>query len=52
MTDVQTGGIALFVFALVLLFIGYWFGWSTVFWILGATAVISVVVAFFSRAKV
>lgn len=44
MTDEQVGVIVMLVFALLVLFIGVWFGWSKVLWIVISAVVLIVVI--------
>jgi hypothetical protein len=50
-TDELVGAIALMFFALILGFIGFWFGWSTVLWIVGASFVLLLVSGLISRLR-
>ncbi len=36
MNDQTVGFIALLIFGAIFVFVGFWFGWSTILWILGA----------------
>lgn len=49
MTDQTAGIIGLVIFAVIFLFVGFWFGWSTILWIVGAAVVTFVGAALLKR---
>ena len=51
MTDESAGVVGVSVLLAIFLFIGWWFGWQTVFWIVIISAAAIGALAFLSRKK-
>jgi len=47
--DQTAGAVALLIFVVIFAFVGFWFGWSTILWILGAVAAMFDGFALFKR---